>query len=59
MNIVYEKAGVYIEYNDEGVIFKKNGLTIEIPGWILQDFEREFEVATLDYAKQLEQRSEP
>lgn len=57
--IVYEKAGIYIEYNAEGMVIKKNGLTIEVPAWILEDFEREFELAKLDYIKQLTNRSEP
>lgn len=59
MNIVYRKAGIYIEYNNEGAIFKKNGLTIEVPGWILEDFEREFENAKIDFLKQLKERNEP
>lgn len=51
MKIVYERAGVYIEYNDTGAIFKKNGLTIEIPAWMLIEFEQEFEQAKADYIK--------
>lgn len=58
-SIIYEKAGIYIEYNDAGAVFKKNGLTIEIPGWILEDFEREFEQAKIDYYKQMTERREP
>lgn len=52
MNIKYERSGIYIEYNDKGAVFKKNGLTIEIPGWILQDFEREFEIKQMELVKQ-------
>lgn len=59
-SIVYEKSGVYIEYNAGGMVIKKNGLTIEVPGWILEDFEQEFEQAKTDYFKQLAtERSEP
>lgn len=61
-SIIYEKNGIYIEYNDKGAVFKKNGLTIEIPGEVLMDFEQEFEQAKIDYAKELRQpqeRSEP
>jgi hypothetical protein len=52
MNIKYERAGIYIEYNEEGAVFKKNGLTIEIPGHILQDFEQEFELKQMEIIRQ-------
>ena len=53
MNIKYERAGIYIEYNERGAIFKKNGLTIEIPGNILEDFEREFDVKRSELIHQM------
>jgi hypothetical protein len=53
MNIKYERAGIYIEYNDRGVVFKKNGLTIEIPAWILADFEREFDIKQSEIVRQM------
>lgn len=52
MNIIYEHYGIYIEYNDKGAVFKKNGLTIEIPGYVLQDFEREFEMKQMEIVRQ-------
>jgi hypothetical protein len=53
MNIKYERAGIYIEYNERGAIFKKNGLTIEIPGSILEDFEREFDIKRAELIHQM------
>lgn len=43
IKIKYERNGIYIEYNERGAVFKKNGLTIEIPDDILQDFEQALE----------------
>ena len=59
-SIIYERDGIYIEYSPLGAKFKKNGLTIEIPAYILEDFEVKFEQAKLDYIRQVNgERSEP
>lgn len=55
-SIVYERAGIKIIVTPSQTVFKKNGLTIEIPKWVLDDFEQEFDKALLRI--ELE-RSEP
>jgi hypothetical protein len=40
--IKYERAGIQIILRPGWTTIKKNGLTIEIPDWILRDFEVEF-----------------
>lgn len=40
--VVYERSGIYVRWDDDGVVIKKNGLTIEIPNHIIEDFTHEF-----------------
>jgi hypothetical protein len=53
MEIIYERNGIYIEYNSKGAVFKKNGLTIEIPARVLEDFEREFDIKRSELIHQM------
>ena len=41
--ILYERAGIQIIITLEKVTIKKNGLTIEIPKWVIDDFMQEFD----------------
>ena len=42
--ITYQRNGIVIKVTADQVVIKKNGLTIEVPMTIVEDFVNEFEL---------------
>lgn len=51
--ITYERDGVVIMVDENTVCVKKNGLTIEIPFWMLEDFANELHVESATVLKDI------
>lgn len=53
-DLIYERNGVYIRADSQGLTIKKNGLTIELPQETIKDFINEFELERANVLTELE-----